>query len=272
YQILPLLPAGKGRYSYCLGSTVKVSNSGHIFYLSASNDADYHDQYKGSLVRYNPKTDVLDVASDPGAFAVNQPEKKWDTEAGQFKREFYPSNDGRYVYGAIETFGVSGGALHWDYNILFKYDFDKEEYTRLGESDDSQAFVYGLTSDGRELLYNGATGRKTVNVNTGQVTEITVSGGQAYTNTSRWNSSGYCSGETSSTIWIYNLISDERYSIKTPAVPSYAQFSADGKRLFFMLDSYNGKYLCRTSDLSPEALIDTLCTLSSEVKEFMVIK
>lgn len=132
--------------------------------------------------------------------------------------------------------------------------------------------MYGLTSDGRELLYNGSTGRKLVNVNTATIREITITGGQAYTNTSRWNDSGYCSGETGNIIWVYNLLSDERHSIKTPATPYYAHFSADGKRFYFMLDSYNGKYLCRTSDLSEEAVIDTLCTLSSEVKEFMVIK
>lgn len=94
--------------------------------------------------------------------------------------------------------------------------------------------MYGLTSDGRELLYNGSTGRKLVNVNTAAIREITITGGQAYTNTSRWNDSGYCSGETGNIIWVYNLLSDERHSIKTPATPYYAHFSADGKRFYFM--------------------------------------
>ena len=75
YENLPLLPAGQGRYSYFLAGTEKVSKSGHVFYLSASNVADYHDQYRASLVRYNPKTRKLDTALDPASFAVNQPEK-----------------------------------------------------------------------------------------------------------------------------------------------------------------------------------------------------
>ncbi|HTO15689.1 MAG TPA: hypothetical protein VLZ83_07950, partial [Edaphocola sp.] len=65
---------------------------------------------------------------------------------------------------------------------------------------------------------------------------------------------------------------DESYSIKTPGRPYYAQFSADGKRIYFMLESPIARYLCKTNNLSEEAAIDTLCTLSSEVKEFMVIK
>lgn len=272
HQVLPLLPAGNGRYSYCNGSSIRTSNSGHVFYLSSSNDEDYFDQYRASLVRYNPKTGVLDTAIDPAPFAVNQPEQGWDTETGQYKQDFYPSSDGRYVYGAIETFGVSGGAIHWDYKILFKYDFDKQEYTRLGDAEDNQVGVAGMTADGNELLYNSSPGRKMVNVNTNAVSLITISGGQAYTNTSRWNSSGYCSGETNSTIGIYNLHADEKHSIITPARPSYAQFSADGKQLYFMLESGSGKYLCSTSDLTTEAIIDTLCVLSSEVSEFMVIK
>lgn len=272
HQILPLLPAGTGRYEYCIGNTVKVSDNGYIFYLSASNDIHYHDQYRASLVRYNPKTGDLDTAIDPAPFAVNQPEQGWDTETGQFRREFYPSADGRYVYGAIETFGVSGGAIHWDYKILFKYDFDKQEYTRLGEANDSQINVLGMTSDGNGLLYSSSPGRKLVNVNNNTVTEVTTNGGQAYHNTSRWNSFGYCSGETDNTIGIYNIMSDEKHSIKTPARPYYAQFSADGKQVYYMLESGNGKYLCRTTNLLPDAVTDTICELSSEVSEFMILK
>ncbi len=272
YEILPLLPPGNGRYSFFSVYTAKVSNSGHVFYINGSQDIGWLDNYRGALVRYNPTTDVLDAATDPGSFAVNQPEKGWDTETGQFKGGFYPSSDGRFVYGVIETFGVDGGAIHWDYKILFKYDFETEEYTRLGDAEDSQVSLYGMTSDGRELLYYNSTERKTVNVNTNTTTKITISGGQGYTNTSRWNNSGYCSGETNNTIGIYNLLSDESYSIKTPGRPYYAQFSADGKRIYFMLESPIARYLCKTNNLSEEAVIDTLCTLSSEVKEFMVIK
>jgi hypothetical protein len=142
----------------------------------------------------------------------------------------------------------------------------------MGEANDNQTLVLGMTSDGSGLFYSSSPGRKLVTVNTNTVSEITISGGQAYANTSRWNSSGYCSGETDNTIGIYNILSDEKYSIKTPARPNFAQFSADGKQLYFMLESGSGKYLCRTNNLLPEAVTDTICELSSEVSEFMVIK
>lgn len=272
YEYLPLLPAGKDRYSYFLAGTEKVSKSGHVFYLSASNDIDYHDQYRASLVRYNSKTGKLDTAADPASFAVNQPEKGWDTETGQFKGIFYPSNDGRYVYGVIETFGVDGGSIHWDYKILFKYDFDTEKYTRIGEASDNNVFALGITSDGNSLFYQNAPDKKVVNVNTNTVTKLSISGGQGYSNTSRWNNSSYCSGETNRTIGIYNIISDVKNIINTPTNPDYAQFSADGKKIYFMIESSKGKYLCRTSNITEGAIIDTVCTLSSNVKEFMVIK
>ena len=272
YENLPLLPAGQGRYSYFLAGTEKVSKSGHVFYLSASNVADYHDQYRASLVRYNPKTRKLDTALDPASFAVNQPEKGWDTETGQFTKVFYPSSDGRYVYGAIETFGVNGGSIHWDYKILFKYDFDLNVYTRLGGTEDNNVFVLGITSDGNSLFYQNAPDRKVVNVNSNTINKLTISGGQGYANTSRWNSFSYCSGETNNTIGIYNIVSDVKQILKTSSYPEYAQFSADGKKIYFMIESSKGKYLCRTSDLTSGTVIDTLCTLSSNVNEFMVIK
>lgn len=71
---LPLLPAGTGRYAYFGSATGKVSENGNIFYLSCSNDALYHDQYRAALVRYNPTTQNLEQAQHPDAFILAQPE------------------------------------------------------------------------------------------------------------------------------------------------------------------------------------------------------
>lgn len=271
-----MLAAGTGRYAYFDLASPKVSESGHIFYLSASNDKDYHDQYRASLVRYNPKTKELLQAIDPTGFVKAQPEKGWDTEAGQFKNQFYPSKDGRYVYGVVDAFGVDGGAIHWDYRILFKYDFEKEQYTRMGDAEDRNVTIMGITADRNEVAYISSVSnvfhRKLVNTSSNMVRKTTISGGQSYANTSRWNNNGYCSGETNNTIGIYDMISNTKHDIKTKSRPYFAQFSVDGSRVYFMIQSTAAKYLCRTSDLTAEATIDTLCTLPQSVNEFVVVR
>lgn len=275
-NVLPLLPSGNDRYAYFDVSSGKVSKSGHVFYLSSSNDSWYHDQYRAILVRYNPSTGALDQAPHPGEFAVNQPERGWDTETGQFKGALYPSDDGRYVYGAISTFGVDGGVIHWDYSILFKYDFELNKYTRLGDAPDSDVNVYGINSNGTELYYSSSMGsgsqRKIVNTATNTTRNVTISGGQNYSNTSRWNSNGYCSGESNNTIGVYNLVSDSKEDIRTPSMPYHAQFSPGGDAIYFMMKSSQGNYLCKTSNLTATATIDTVATLSSKVNEFMIMK
>lgn len=273
---LPLLPAGTGRYAYFGSATGKVSENGNIFYLSCSNDASYHDQYRAALVRYNPSSSVLEQAQHPDAFILAQPERGWDTETGQYKGDFYPSPDGRYVYGVIEAFGVDGGSLHWDYEILFKYDFQTQTYTRLGDAEDSHVLILGITSDRTQVFYNSQIGsvskKKIVNTATNTTKPVTITGGQGYKNTSRWNANGYCSGETNRTIGVYDVINDSKHNVTTQADPNYAQFSSGGDAIYFMLKSSQNNYLCKTSNTSASAKIDTVCTLSKSIYEFMVVK
>lgn len=277
WEELPLLPSGNtNRYSYFDVATGKVSESGYVYYLSSSNDISYNDQYLASLVRYNPNTDELEQAEPPAFFVLEQPEKGGDTETGQFKRDFYPSDNGRYVYGVVEAFGVSGGSYHWDYEILFKYDFQLDKYTRLGDSSDKHVTLIGMNSSRTELLYYSKIGsdyqRKIVNTETNVVNEVTISGGQGLTNTSRWNSNGYCPGETNNTIGVYDLMNNSKHDIRTPSRPYSAQFSPNGGNIYFMMMSATNNYLCKTSDISATATIDTICALSSTVNEFMIVK
>ncbi|NLU39568.1 MAG: hypothetical protein GXX78_11865 [Bacteroidales bacterium] len=276
WEELPLLPAGNGRYNYFDVASAKVSESGHIFYLSSSNDQDYFDDYRASLVRYDPKTDKLLQASNPSSFALSQPEKGWDTEAAQYKSQFYPSKDGRYVYGVVDAFGVNGGMLHWDYKILFKYDFETDTYTRLGEKEDKDIVILGITSDKTYVAYTSSISnvykRKYVNTSTNAVNDFSISGGQGIANPSKWNSSGYCADATDNTIGIYNILEDVNVYIKTPSRPYYSQFAADGKSVYFLMESGAKKFLCKTSDLTAKTTIDTLCTLSSNTIDFFIIK
>jgi hypothetical protein len=274
---LPLLPPGGDyRYSYYDASTTRVSKSGHVFYHSSSNDISYHDQYIPSIVRYDPKTDKLTAAISPKGFVLEQPEKGWDTETGQTNRQFYPSHDGRYVYGVVEAYGVDGGVIHWDYRILFKYDFQTEQYSRLGDQEDRSVTILGVTSDGNYLAYissvSGLIKRKIVNTATNVTAEYTLSGGQGYVHPTRWNSTGYCSGETNNTIGVYNVISNQSHNIKTTSRPYYAQFSPNGDQIYFMIETTKGNYLCRTSDLSATATIDTVSTLPSNIVDFLVVR
>lgn len=274
---LPLLPSGsENRYTYFDVATGKVSESGYIFYLSSSNDISYNDQYRASLVRYNPDNDVLEQADHPEAFVLEQPEVGGDTETGQFKRDFYPSSDGRYVYGVIEAFGVSGGAYHWDFEILFKYDFQLNRYTRIGDSEDKHVTIIGMNSSRTELCYtskiDGSYVRKFVNTETNNVKDVTITGGQNLYNTSRWNSNGYCSGETNNTIGVYDLMTDSKHNIHTPSRPYHAQFGPNGDNIYFMMMSTTGSYLCKTSDITESATIDTICALSTTVNEFLIVK
>jgi hypothetical protein len=160
--------------------------------------------------------------------------------------------------------------------ILFKYDFEKEQYTRMGDAEDRNVTIMGITADRNEVAYISSVSnvfhRKLVNTSSNMVRKTTISGGQSYANTSRWNNNGYCSGETNNTIGIYDMISNTKHDIKTKSRPYFAQFSVDGSRVYFMIQSTAAKYLCRTSDLTAEATIDTLCTLPQSVNEFVVVR
>ncbi|MBN2648948.1 MAG: hypothetical protein JXR50_04310 [Prolixibacteraceae bacterium] len=276
WEELPILPSGDGRFAYFDVATAKVSKSGHIFYLASSNDMYYLDQYRATLVRYNPETGELLSSLSPGSFAVAQPEQGWDTETAMHGVPFYPSDDGRYVYGFARAFGLDGGSYHYDYEILFRYDFETDSYTRLGNVDDNHVRVLGITSDRQYLAYtstvDGNYYRNLVNTTTNNVIQTTLTGGQAYDHTSRWNKSGYCAAATNNKIGVYNMVEGTSHDINTPSRPYHAQYDTDGSRIYFMLDTYDGKYLCRTSDNSAEATIDTVCVLQSDVNEFLIVR
>lgn len=277
WEELPLLPSGsESRYSYFDYNTGKVSKSGYIFYLSSSNDISYNDQYRAGLVRYNPETDELTTAISPVSFTLGQPEKGWDTETGIFGLQLFPSNDGRYVYGYIRAFGVDGGSYHYDYEILFKYDFQLEKYTRLGDSSDKHVKIYGINSSKTELFYSsiidGIYEMRSVNIETNSVKTLTTKGSENRSNTCFWNSNGFCAGQSNNIIAVYDLINDSKHEIRTPSTPYSAQFSPNGEKIYYMTMSSVGNYLCKTSDTSTTATIDTICAISTSVQEFLIVK
>lgn len=276
WEELPLLPSGDGRYAFYQGTSNKVSKSGHIFYFASTNNSLYHDDNRYSLVRYNPKTKELKQALSPEQFALMQPEKGSDTETADLEYAIFPSDDGRYVFGYMSAYGLDGGTYHYDYKILYRYDFETDTYTRIGNPDEKSVTVIGMTTDKQNLAYYSSVKSNyscnLVNTSTNKVIQSKLFGGQAYNNMSRWNNSGYCSGETDNTIGIYNLIEDSYSEIRTRARPYDAQYGKDGSQIYYMISSSEAKYLCRTSDNTAKATIDTICTLSSDVQEFMVVR
>lgn len=276
WEELPILPADEGRYAFYQGTSNKVSKSGHIFYFASTNNSTYHDDNRYTLVRYDPKTKELKQALSPKQFALLQPEKGPDTETADLEYAIFPSDDGRYVFGYMLAYGIDGGSYHYDYKILYRYNFDTDNYTRIGNPDEKSVTVIGMTTDQNNLAYYSSVENNytcnLVNTSTNKVIQTKLFGGQAYNNMSRWNDTGYCSGETDKSIGIYNLLENSYSEIRTQARPYDAQYGKDGSQIYFMINGDDGKFLCKTSDNTPEATIDTVCALQSNVHEFMVVR
>jgi hypothetical protein len=275
WEILPLLRADDGRYAFFQGTPATVSKSGHVFYFASTNNSSYHDDNRYSLVRYNPTNKELKTASSPEIFALQQPELGPDTETADLEYTIFPSDDGRYVYGYASAYGLDGGSYHYDYKILCRYDFETDTYTRLGSLDETIETVIGMTADRQYLAYYCWIGNdyfcNLAHTTSNNIISTKLYDGQDFNNISRWNSSGYCC-RFSSKIGVYNLVGNSYSEIRTQSNPLNTQYGKNSNQIYFMIDTADGKYLCKTSNNTPEATIDTICTLQANVHEFMVVR
>lgn len=269
---LPLVdPSQDSDYSYFNSGTAKVSENGYIIYSSATNDKYYGDEYRPFLVRYNPSNDQTDVAISPKAFALGQPEKGSDTEMAQFNRNIFCSTDGKYAYGHLEAYGTEGGGIHWDYDILFRYDFDAKEYKRLGDSDDDDASIIAMGSDRNWILYSNHSDYKVLNLTTGNITTTTMNTINVRKNS--WGKNGACVGSTSGKLYYKDFVNDREIVVcETEGSPSNAMFSEKGDKIFFTLSDYTNKYLCVTESLEEGCNYDTLGTYPTEFYDMVLIK
>lgn len=272
YKYLPLVkPSKDSDFSYFNEGTANVSHNGYIIYSSATNNKYYGDDYIPFLVRYNPSTDQTDIAISPDAFALGQPEKGSDTEAAQFNRNIFCSPDGKYAYGHLEAFGVEGGGIHWDYNILFKYDFDAKEYTRLGDSNDNDVSIKAMGSDRTWILYSNNYDYKVLNLTTGNITNTTMHTINVKKNS--WGKNGACVGATSGKLYYKDFVNNSEIVVcETDGSPYNAMFSASEDRIFFTLDGDSNKYLCVTESLEEGCNYDTLGTFPNEFYDMIMIK
>ena len=269
---LPLVEASQeSDYSYFNGGTANVSDNGYVIYSSATNDKYYGDEYRPFLVRFNPSNDQTDIAISPKAFALGQPEKGSDTEMAQFNRNIFCSPDGKYAYGHLEAYGTEGGGIHWDYNILFKYDFDAEEYTRLGDVNDDDVSIIAMGSDRTWILYTNNYDYKVLNLTTGNIANTTMNTVNVKKNS--WGPNGACVGSTARNLWYKDFVNNSEIVVcQTDGTPSNTMFSESGNKIFFTLSDYTNKYLCVTESLEEGCNYDTLGTIPLEFYDMIMIK
>ena len=271
---LPLIePSGNNDYSYFQTTTGDVSDNGYIFYSDATNDISYGDEYKPYLMRFNPSDGTLDMAISANSFVASQPERTSDTEVGQITRTIFASPDGRYAYGQVDALGTDGGAIHWDYEILYKYDFDNQQYTRLGASDDDDVSIKGMTSDRRYILYTNHGTAKLLDINSGNITETDVNLYGVNKNT--WGTNGACVGSSNGNLYNRDFVNNKEYLVCS--APGYGgiyntMFSKNGNYIYFLLEGDNENYLCVTNGIEEGSSYDTISPIPLEFEDMVMVK
>lgn len=271
---IPLVEAtGNNDYSYFQTQTGDVSDNGYIIYSSATNDASYGDEYRPYLLRFNPSDNTTDIAKSPTSFALGQPEQGDDTEVGQITRAIFASPDGRYAYGSVEAFGTEGGSIHWDYEILYRYDFDSEEYTRLGDSDDNDVFIKGMTSDRRYILYSNHDDTKLLELATGNITYTDMNTVNVKKNA--WGLNGACVGTSNGDLIYKDFVNNNENVVCSSSGYGWiynTMFSKDGKNIYFLIEGNDQNYLCVTDGINEGCSYDTISSVPLEFKDMIMIK
>jgi len=270
---LPLVPPSQtSDYSYFKSSTADVSGNGQfIIYSSGTNDRSYGDEPRSYLLRYNVSTGDTLVAISPSGFALSQPEVGSDTELGQIEPTVFASADGKYAYGDILAYGVDGGVNHYDYYILFRYDFETHQYTRLGEPTDDDAQIIAMGSDRTWILYSNNSQYKLLNLTTNTVSYPSMNTVNVKKNS--WGINGACVGASTRNLYYYNFVNNNEVTVcHTNGWPDNAMFSKDGSRIYFTLEDSNNKYLCITSGITENSTYDTLGTYPREFHDMIMVK
>ena len=267
---LPLVqPDEDSDYPFYQAATGVISDNGMIVYMTGTNDKYYGDQYKPYLIRYNPADNSYKVAASPASFALSQPEKGSDTETGQINRTIAVSPDGRYAYGVVSAFGVDGGSYHWDYEILFQYDFETDQYTRLGEEGDDDASFYGISADGKKLFYSNRYTKKVYDLTTQTVSEFDIY--STTFNPQQANNNGFIRNATTG-IYYQDLVNNQEIEVIRKYYTTNALFGEDGKTVYFILEGSENNYICQIDELIEDTEWDTLATVPKELKHFKLLK
>lgn len=274
FDYLPLVPAeNQYRFSYITRDSVRVAPSGHVFYRSNTNDRNYMDHLRNWLIRFNPADGAMDQSPEADNFAAAQPETSDNVDGGVFESPVYSSPDGRYAYGVIHPYGVSGGQLVWEGRFMFSYDFEENVFDRLAPGDVGVT-LYGMTADGHRLVYMVDGVNKVLDLQTGQRNELINLTGvlSADSLSTTWNSAGFLRGGNNE-VRFFNVISDQLISIPAQGTTDMPQMSADGKRAYFTYRNHvPNNYLYMTSDLTSNAQLIEVCPLPVSVAGILVVK
>lgn len=271
YTYLPLVYSSRSSiYSYFEESSQKVTESGHIFYIAATDNRYYGDEYNGYYMRYNLETNSSDQAISCKSFILDQPEKGADTETCLIKNHYVPSVDGKKIYSAMSGFGLEGNMYHYDYTILFEYDFENESYKRLGETEDTNVYLLGATSDVKNIIYNSSNQVKVLNLDTNSVKVINNIIHHSEQASSQWNNSGMIYA-SSVALYYCDYLNDKEITI-VPNRVTNAQFSKDGSSIYFRFYDDNERTLYKTDDLSENSNYSEVFKIPEEYGNIFLIK
>ncbi|MCF8358871.1 MAG: hypothetical protein K9H26_08945 [Prolixibacteraceae bacterium] len=275
YSLPYIIPEEEDDYGSVEASSVTMSENGYVFYISATRDTRYADQYTPHLMRFDPESEELKVADLPHAFTLAQPEKGGDTEVGLFDNRLFPSSDGKYVYGRIEASGVDGGVFHSDYTFIFRYDFETDQYLRIADGHRS-VVIYGMTANGVNLLFKSWDGTENkmfiYNTLTEGIEQRPFWAHEYLKNPSSWNNYGYLR-DGGYRISYANVV-DEKWVdvVQISGKASNIQFSKDKDFIYFSMSGVNENYMCKSSGLQAESTVDTLFSYSKEIMSWLVFK
>lgn len=271
---LPLIePSQSSDYAYYQPTTGDVSDNGYIIFSEATNDISYGDEYNPYLLRFNPSDNTYQVAPDITAFTLAQPEVGSDTEKGIISRTIFASPDGRYAYGYVDAMGTEGGGIHWDYNILYKYDFETQQYTRLGDPNDDDASIISMTSDRRYIIYTNHSDTKVLDLETGNVTFTDMNTINVKKNA--WGLNGCCVGTSNSDLYYKDFVNNREYIVCSSSGYGWIYntiFSANDKYIYFLLEGTEANYLCVTSGIAEGSTYDTIGSVPLEINDMILVK
>ncbi len=272
YYLSLVEPSEESDYSYFQPSTGDVSDNGFILYSSATNDKNYGDEYQPYLLRYNPSDNTYEVAEGPNNFVLSQPEAGDDTEAGLIQRTLFISPNGKYAYGEVDGYGVDGGSYHWDYEILFRYDFDQKTYTRLGDTDDNDVTIVAMTSDRRYIIYsNGSTG-KVLDLQTGNISTTNMNTVNVKKNS--WGKNGCCVGASTGDLYYKDFVNNKEVIVCNTGWgwACNAMFSKNEDKIYFFKEGSDKNFLCVTSGISEGSTYDTIGSFPTEFYDIIMVK
>ncbi len=266
---------GCNRYSYTSQHSIRIGECGNIFYLamSAYEAGMWHDEPRYRLIKYNPGSGNYQVSPLISNWTLSQPEVDASRYGlGRIGDNIFPSSCGQYVYGRTAGWGISGGSLIASRGILFRYDFDKEEFSRV----ESVAYgfdPYFITANNRYIYYTNQPerDRNVVDLRTGNVWTLENSMGNMTNFQTGINDDGILGTAFPLMEFYYlNIVEDERTAVPIPSHITDLQFSADGTYAYFRYRSSDKNYLLRTA-LSEEATVDTVAVLPDNVRVMPIL-